>query len=101
MKMLHSAFCEVPVILVAIFSTLGIGFLIRNLDFIRFVLFLSKLTFSSSIELYLTELAVCFAKSHCILSSILHVIDLGFLASFQSEKPLTRFVVYLEDYLAS
>jgi hypothetical protein len=64
MKMLHSAFSDAPVILVAIFSTLGNGFLVRNLDFIRFVLFLSKLTFSSSIELYLTVLAVCFTKSH-------------------------------------
>lgn len=62
MKILHSAFSEAPVILFAIFSILGIAFLIRNSDFIRFVLFLSKLTFSSSIELYLTVLAVCFAS---------------------------------------
>jgi hypothetical protein len=63
MKMLHSAFGDAPVIFVAIFSTLENGFLKRNSDFIRLVLFLSKLTFSSSIELYLTVLAVCL-QSH-------------------------------------
>jgi hypothetical protein len=85
MKMLHSAFSDAPVILVALFSTLGNGFLIRNSDFIRFVLFLSKLTFSSSIELTSQCLQfVCKVTSMVILSSIWHVIDLGFLASFQS-----------------